>query len=242
MKKLIFVSLLCLVFVALSGCSPLTDRLLGSQTGTSSTGQTASLPSSDPTGSSKGEFSAPIPTPVTELSPEELLSTLQFHLDLINQCYAETCGAVLGSTEYSRIYTSAEAMMAGEGPISIVERSTLNGSNLTDPTASVLYEIQNFRTNAEALSYLEQYMTPEIAKKLFCEFFEVDGKLYMVYGSRGYGAIQLDLDTASISISGDTCAVTLDQCLFDEKISTCTVSFKKQGESWIITDIETDSQ
>ena len=131
--------------------------------------------------------------------------------------------------------------MAGEAPIAVVEESAADHSNLTDPTDSVLYEILNFKTNAEALAYLRQYMTPDIAGELFHEFLEMDGKLYMVYGGRGYGAEQLDLDSASVSVSGDTCTVTLDFCLFDEKVNTCTVSFAKQGENWIITAIDDDT-
>ena len=131
--------------------------------------------------------------------------------------------------------------MAGEAPIAVVEESAADHSNLTDPTDSVLYEILNFKTNAEALAYLRQYMTPDIAGELFHEFLEMDGKLYMVYGGRGYGAEQLDLDSASVSVSGDTCSVTLDFCLFDEKVNTCTVSFAKQGEDWIITAVDGDT-
>lgn len=130
--------------------------------------------------------------------------------------------------------------MEGDAPIAVVEKSAMDSGNSTDPTDSVLYEILNFRTNAEAIDYLEQYMAPDIAKRLFHEFLEMDGKLYMVYGGRGYGATQLDLDTASITVSDNTCTVTLDFCLFEEKVNTCTVFFEKQEGNWIVTAIEGD--
>ena len=241
MKKAFFVWLLCPILAILPGCSLL--GLFQPLDGVDPPPTRDYLPTPPTEEGDPSEETAspadPEANPEPEPSPEELLATLRFHLDLINQCYAETCGAELGSTEYSRVYTSEEAMMAGEAPIEIVERSSIDGSNLTDPTDAVLYEILNFKTNAEALAYLEQYMAPDVAQALFPnEFLEMDGKLYMVYGGRGYGAEQLDLDSASISVSGDTCTVTLDFCLFDEKVSTATVSFEKQGEAWIITSID----
>lgn len=241
MKKAFFVWLLCPILAILPGCSLL--GLFQPLDGVDPPPTRDYLPTPPTAEGDPSEETAspadPEANPEPEPSPEELLAALRFHLDLINQCYAETCGAELGSTEYSRVYTSEEAMMAGEAPIEIVERSTIDGSNLTDLTDSVLYEILNFKTNAEALAYLEQYMVPDVAQALFPnEFLEMDGKLYMVYGGRGYGAEQLDLNSAAISVSGDTCSVTLDLCLFEEKSGTCTVSFAKQGENWIITAID----
>ena len=82
-------------------------------------------------------------------------------------------------------------------------------------------------------------MSPEIAETLFPnEFLEFDGKLYMVYGSRGYGGYQLDLDSAEISEITDTaCTVTLDSLWFETSGGLCTVTFEKQDGRWIITSI-----
>ena len=122
----------------------------------------------------------------------------------MNQCYAETCGAELDLDHpYSRVYTSAQAMLDGEAPIDVVPQETVDRSNPTDLTDATLYEILNFKTNAEARAYLEQYMTPEMADALFPnEFCEMNGKLYMVYGSRGYGMHRLDPDSAALTASG----------------------------------------
>lgn len=260
MKKGILVCLLCCILMIFSSCSTLIDMLMEKDSSGFTAEKKAGSPPPAETADPVEEEDTATDDPVEEeknaaelseekpdsakaaqetiLSPEELLDTLSFHLDLLNQCYAETGGAQLGDVQYARIYTSAEAAMAGEAPIDIVEWDPSQDSNLTDPTGAVLYEILNFRSNAEALAYLEQYMVPEVAERMFHEFFESNGKLYMVYGGRGYGAEQLDLDSASISVSGDTCTVTLDFCLFDEKVSTATVSFEKQGEDWIITSID----
>ena len=240
MKKAILAAALCLVLVLLSGCSLWVSMLLPEDSDFEDTSEPISTPSfSSP--SPSAESSCPvIPAPEPTMTPEELLNTLRFHLELINQCYAETCGAKLGNTEYCLVYRNQEAAMEGDAPIAVVEKSAMDSGNSTDPTDSVLYEILNFRTNAEALDYLEQYMAPDIAKRLFHEFLEMDGKLYMVYGGRGYGATQLDLDTASITVSDNTCTVTLDFCLFEEKVNTCTVFFEKQEGNWIVTAIEGD--
>ena len=248
-NRFLLACLLCLTLILFPGCSFLSDLLSPGSADPAATGEPTSSSSSAAAGPSEEEAPVPAPSgeaasapaPEAALSPEELLDTLYFHLNLINQCYAETCGAELGDTAYCLVYTSQEAAMAGEAPIAVVEESAADRSNITDPTGSALYEILNFKTNAEALAYLRQYMTPDIAGELFHEFLEMDGKLYMVYGGRGYGAEQLDLDSASVSVSGDTCSVTLDFCLFDEKVNTCTVSFAKQGEDWIITAIDGDT-
>ncbi len=239
MKKILLALALGCVFLAFAGCSLLGAVLPGGDTEPTTAGEPASL-SSQATAEPSAEATATAePTAEPTLSPDELLDTLRVHLDLINQCYAETCGAELGDTPYSRVYTSAQAMLDGEAPIDVVEQSTIDRSNPTDPTDATLYEILNFKTNAEALAYLEQYMAPDVAEALFPnEFLEMNGKLYMVYGSRGYGADKLDLDSAAISVSGDTCTVTLDLYRFEEKVGTCTVSFEKQGENWIITAID----
>ena len=134
----------------------------------------------------------------------------------MNQCYAETCGAELDLDHpYSRVYTSAQAMLDGEAPIDVVPQETVDRSNPTDAT---LYEILNFKTNAEARAYLEQYMTPEMADALFPnEFCEMNGKLYMVYGSRGYGMHRLDHDSAALTASGENpSTVRLEKAVSEE--------------------------
>ena len=79
------------------------------------------------------------PTAEPTLSPEALLDALRFHLDLLNQCYAETCGAELDLDHpYSRVYTSAQAMLDGEAPIDVVPQETVDRSNPTDPTDATL--------------------------------------------------------------------------------------------------------
>ncbi|MCI5651202.1 MAG: IseA DL-endopeptidase inhibitor family protein [Ruminococcus bromii] len=231
MKKQRF--LICLALLTalclLTGCSTISVL-----TATPTPAPTATPePTAEPT-------ATPEPTPEATPEPAALLEELKFHLDLLNKCYAETCGAVLDlDTSYSRVYTSSQAMIDGEAPIDVVLRHTSNRRTLTDPTDATLYEITNFKTNAEALEYLKQYMTPEIAETLFPnEFLEFDGKLYMVYGSRGYGEYQLDLDSAEISEITDTaCTVTLDSLWFETSGGLCTVTFEKQDGRWIITSI-----
>lgn len=237
MKKFLPALLLCLAFAALTGCSTIASF------DEPSSRSAVSLPTpalKDPAPQTDAE-----PTPEATLSPDALLDTLRVHLDLINQCYQETCGAELDrNTPYSRVYTSADAMVAGEAPIDVVPQSTVDRSNPTDPTDAVLYEILNFKTNAEARAYLEQYMTPDVADALFPnEFCEMNGKLYMVYGSRGYGEHTLDPASASIAVTGDSaCTVTVDSYWFEQKGEPCTVSFENQGDGWKITAVSGGAQ
>lgn len=168
------------------------------------------------------------------VDPDALLSELMFHVDLINSCYAETCGAQMDdSTLYRRVYASEEAFMNGEAPIDVVTDSEMVYADRHDLSDAGLYEITNFKTNAEAFDYLTNYMTDELAESLFPnEFLEMDGKLYMVYDSRGYGAYQLDPATAVLTDVSDTyCTMKIDGLLFDER-TPCQIDFMKDGDGW----------
>lgn len=232
MKKIFTAISVCLVFLMLTGCATVSS-VLGS---TEATPTPEVTPAAEPAAASEPTAES---TPEATQSPEALLSELLFHLDLINRCYAETCGAELGDTPYSRVYTSAQAMIDGEAPVDVVLQSTIDRSNPTDPTDATLYEILNFKTNAEARAYLEQYMAPDVVEALFPnEFLEMNGKLYMVYGSRGYGEQHLDLDSAALSDrTGAACTVTLDSYWFEESGSPCTVMFEKRDGCWIVTSV-----
>lgn len=245
MKKYFAALLLCLLFCLPAGCSTVRSAL-GAAPAAEDPSSAAAAPTATPeaTAAPTAEPTA-APTAEPTLSPEALLDALRFHLDLLNQCYAETCGAELDLDHpYSRVYTSAQAMLDGEAPIDVVPQETVDHSNPTDPTDATLYEILNFKTNAEARAYLEQYMTPEMADALFPNAFcEMNGKLYMVYGSRGYGMHRLDPDSAALTASGETaCTVTLDSYWFEEKGEPCTVSFEKQGDVWKITAVSGGEQ
>ncbi len=233
MKKFFAAFSLCLLLPLFAGCATVSSFL--------------QKPGAAPAPLSSAASGVPESTaaPEATLSPDALLDTLRVHIDLIDRCYQETCGAELDrDTPYSRVYTSADAMIAGEAPIDVVPQSTVDRSSPTDPTDATLYEILNFKTNAEVRAYLEQYMTPDVADRLFPnEFCEMNGRLYMVYGPRGYGMHRLDASSAAITVTGDTaCTVTVDSYWFEQKGEPCTVSFENAGNGWKITAVSGGAQ
>lgn len=241
MKKFFAAFSLCLLLPLFAGCATVSSLL---QKPGGASAPLSSAADEAPESTAAPEATAE-PTPEATLSPDALLDTLRFHIDLIDQCYQETCGAELDrDTPYSRVYTSADAMIAGEAPIDVVPQSTVDRSSPTDPTDATLYEILNFKTNAEVRAYLEQYMTPDVADGLFPnEFCEMNGRLYMVYGSRGYGMHRLDASSAAITAAGDAaCTVTVDSYWFEQKGEPCTVSFENAGDGWKITAVSGGAQ
>ena len=178
----------------------------------------------------------PAETEETE-SADDLLSVLSTHMWLLNECMLETYGANLNrDVAYARVYTSQDAMMNGEAPLDVVPRSTI--TEITDATDATLYEVTNFSTNAEVRAYLEEYFTPALVSSLFFEEFqEFDGKLYMVYGSRGYGESLYDLDSAYIAEADeDRCTVAVNMYYFEELMGEMHLMFEKIDGRWYMTE------
>ena len=95
------------------------------------------------------------------------------------------------------------------------------------------------------VSDLEAFVSQkDVSGRLFPnEFCEMNGRLYMVYGPRGYGMHRLDASSAAITVTGDTaCTVTVDSYWFEQKGEPCTVSFENAGNGWKITAVSGGAQ
>ena len=173
---------------------------------------------------------------VTEAeTPEQVLSSLYTHLWVMNECIQETYGASFSrDVAYGRVYTSMDAMMNGEAPIDVLPRDSI--TEVTDGIDATLYEVSNFSTNADVRNYLCGYMTPDLVDLLFYDNFqEFNGKLYMVYGSQGYGAVYYDIDSAWImDIGEEYCTVVVDMYYFDEYGGTVDLLFQKIDGRWYL--------
>lgn len=65
-----------------------------------------------------------------------------------------------------------------------------------DPSNTVFYPVENFKTNADVRKYLEQYLSNELISSLFHDdFLEYEGTLYMLRGDRGYGGSTYDKES-----------------------------------------------
>ena len=238
MKKISAVLLAVLMLFCCTGCS-VTDYVFDAATESETVAAEPEF--TDDYTENSGSTEAVVPAEPAETeeteTADDLLSALSTHMWLLNECMLETYGAELNrDVAYARVYTSQDAMMNGEAPIDIVPRSTV--TEITDATDATLYEVTNFSTNAEVRAYLEEYFTPALVSSLFFEEFqEFDGKLYMVYGSRGYGESLYDLDSAYIvEADDDHCIVAVNMYYFEELMGEMHLTFEKTDGRWYMTE------
>lgn len=233
----LFGVLILALLLALPGCA--TAASLASPTAKPAAEATAE-PTAAPTMEPTAELTAePTAAPSAEiLTDAALLASLQPHLRLLLSCYLETYGAELDrETAYARVYASADDLQNGVPPIDVVERASLTG--MTDPIDATLYRVTSFSTNREALDHMKQYMTAALAEAVFpAEFLEFDGALYMVYGSRGYGANTFRPEEAVLTArADDACTVSAPFCYFEETAGTLTVEFQNTADGWRISAV-----
>lgn len=236
MKKFFSIILLAVILLMCSGCATAAQLLTRQEEPAAPTPETAVSPDVTPTPKPE-PTAAPTPEPEPTESPEQLLTIFSEYITLLNDCFSETCGAVLDeSTVYSRVYTNSDAMLNGDAPIDVVPRDSL--TEVTDPTDAILFEITNFTTNADARAYLETYFTPVVTDQVFPnQFLEFNGKLYMVYGSRGYGGHEYDAAAAQITeLTEEHCTVTAPVYWFESYTGDATLTFEKIDGHWYLTE------
>ena len=70
-------------------------------------------------------------------------------------------------------------------------------------------------------------------------FLEYEGALYLRRGSRGYGAVTIDLDILKfVEQKNDRYYVTVDYLLFEEYDETMLLEFENRDGHWILSDKE----
>ncbi len=169
--------------------------------------------------------------------PDFTVSGLQAELapwaDVIDSCMEETFGADADFTKgYIRLYATQEAADAGTDCAALVPEDEISGTDGTyngqyiDPAYATLYPVSNYATAAETEAYLRQYLSDAayeslVGEGLGLDFFEFEGKLYLVRGGRGYGAEAYDWTTVSFfGRQNGLAIVTVEKRMFDELSGT----------------------
>ena len=143
---------------------------------------------------------------------------------------------------YYGAYESEEAYANGEGTVAVLYQEGEEdqvADYFLDPTVSSYYPVKNFTTNAEVRENLQQYLSDDVIdEKFHDDFLEYDGTLYLRRGSRGYGAVTLDMDSLAFLEEKDgTYYVNVDYLIFDEYDYTATLAFQKIDGNWILTEV-----
>ena len=128
------------------------------------------------------------------------LEEIKPNVECLNQCELELFGAEVDvDTTYYGVYESEEAYDNGEGTVAklyLPGEEEQVASYFEDPTMSSYYKVSNFQTNAEVRDSLRNYLSDAVIDEVFHDdFLEYEGALYLRRGSRGYGAVTIDLDS-----------------------------------------------
>lgn len=173
---------------------------------------------------------------------EQFLEEIMPNIMCLDSCIREEFCAEEDSEDfYFAVYESESAYAEGLGEVSLLYKPGEEGNYadyFIDPTDSFYYTVTNFKTNLEVRDYLKDYLFDEVIDKWFSnDFFEYEGDLYLVRGSRGYGAITCDLESVNyIEEKDGKHYVTADFMIFDEFDHTETLEFSKINDAWIMTD------
>ncbi|MCQ4935958.1 hypothetical protein [Anaerotignum propionicum] len=183
------------------------------------------------------------PSKAEVFSEEKFLEDITPNLVCLNSCVHEMFGAEVDFNEdsYLAAYESESAYADGMGDIALLFKPGEESKYVDyfiDPTCSDYYPVTNFKTNAEVRDYLRKYLSDEVIDKWFSnDFLEYEGQLYLIRGSRGYGAMKCDLESLKyVEEKDDKQYVTVDFKLFDTFDHTETLEFSKVNDVWIMTD------
>lgn len=178
----------------------------------------------------------------TNSEPDDnFLSEVMPNIEVFSDCVEEMfCADVDFEEEYVALYESEQSYDNGNGqPILLyrINEEMPEGNYFTDPTQSSYYAVRNFKTNEEVMQYLSYYMANGVIEEWFHnDFLEYQGKLYLQRGSRGYGALVCDTDSAKfLEQKENQYYVTVDFFLFDELYYVEILEFTKIDNKWMIT-------
>ncbi len=177
----------------------------------------------------------------TPVANNDVLSEVEYNIEMLNSCILEIFDADVDfDLPYSAVYESEESYDSSNGEPALLYGAweSIDVSDYyEDPTAASYYPVSNYKTNAEVRENLQKYMSDEIIDKYFNDdFLEYDGALYLCRSSRGYGAIELDLDSLTlIQETDDKCYVSVDILYFESYDSTEMIELTKTDNGWIIT-------
>ena len=179
---------------------------------------------------------------------QTFLQDITPNVNCLDSCVQELFGAQADMDDaYLAAYESESAYAGGTGKIAVLfkqEEESKYGDYYIDPTYTSYYPVTNFKTNAEVADYLKKYLSQSIIDQWFSnDFLEYEGKLYLVRGARGYGAMQCDLTSLQYLEEKDGKQyVTVKFNLFDEFDHAEKLEFTKVDDSWVMTGEETLAQ
>lgn len=192
-------------------------------------------------------------------SKDVFMEEIRANLEVANSCLIEEfCVGLLDGPNYLALFDSEEEANREDRKIAkLVERPySLSLDDLEnkwpgfygDPAMCDYMEVDNFDSIEDVKTYLNQYITDDALDSLFDGYYEsvlnnnlqeFNGKLYLVRGGRGYGAVTYDIASAVYSErTGEKRYVNIIVNLFDDYDHTETIEFSREGTNWIITDIE----
>ncbi len=164
---------------------------------------------------------------IADMDDAERLAFVMPYVVAYNSCLLETFGAEISESEtFGRAYAS-ESDSYSEGPVAAVfsYNSGAPSGLWEDPTYAMLYLVTNYSSVSEISADLSKYLDPSLfTSTLSVDFVEYNGSLYMIRGSRGYGAETIDpASLAYVGSENGRHTFTVDGYYFDEYDTVVTI-------------------
>ena len=186
----------------------------------------------------------PEPPEEKPFDPDTFMTEIIPAVECLNSCAREMFGA---EVDYDTIYHAG--FDADGAPHLYLDGEPLPEGCEEDGTYSDYFPVANFSSLAEVRDSLSVYLSDEVMLTDPCReemldrnFLEYEGALYLWRGSRGYGAITMDLDTLTYVGEADGLqqAKVVYVHLDDSPIFESVLSVQNVDGVWKIVHVEND--
>lgn len=179
------------------------------------------------------------------LSDADLLTAVALPISCLNQCYTEDFTTVSAHESYLMAgYTDQSHYQSDfENPAVLFhpdEREVYGEQYYLDPSEATYDRIMNYTSEAEIESYLLQYLDASILDDfpLAEDFFTYEDAVYLVRGARGYGAYNIEEDSAQVvNKTADSAHINANLLLFGEVDGIVDMHFTRQADNWRMTQL-----
>ena len=176
-----------------------------------------------------------------EYDPDTFMTDILPAAECLNSCFHETFGA---EVDYDTIYHAG--FDADGAPHLYLDGEALPEGCEEDGSYASYFPVSNFSSIAEVRNSLTKYLTEEVLTShplmpdmLEHNFLEYEGALYLWRGARGYGAVNMDLESMEYLGEVDGLQqVKVPFYLITEYTHDSVLSFEGTENGWMIVGIE----
>jgi len=174
---------------------------------------------------------------------EEMKQSILAVMEVLHSCTQDEFCAEWDSSD---LYQRTVFWEQGKSPVTsrlFKGKTELLPGEEYDPIGAAYFPVRNFQTKEELHQYLAGFISEDLFQEVkigeLWDFEEIDGCLYIIRGSQGYGAEGYNLETMQIvSFDETSCTVHCWKTLFDMQDTLMQLTFEKQNGTWLLTGIQ----